>query len=608
MSNLPAQPNSDTMAKEPSPYPKKTTAFNGDSNEWTVRSIRRAWNSTQAHEQWELLVQSKTYQEKDKRIVVIDEKSQLFQAIVEADPRVKNLKCDGPVRDLLPTYKVKATKRGIYHYVDAYAVIPLLSSEKRTMDNRVHFDELDDLRVELGLGRAEADHIISEFVAQDNWSELSAAALREKEAQTAALKKPTVTPPAEPEPADAETQQKCEAIRADVVDEIPPEPAQDTAGSSELDGWFPRDENGKPVTPPDAPVYNWTLFWVSVRNLIAGADLIIDDHHEYVHKFFDVPEGGSLKDRNEDPNELLRRFSAHLNEEKNKVTAPETTEITQERWLEWLNAHDWNKKPFVLTALNYDSIERGEGPVTKLSEWDRTLDDAEDAVQLWLAKQQQPATENTAKSGQGDAQTQPSAPTGHDEPTTRQGAAPVSEEAAIEAPKANPDKFDIDPFLTDAKTLMGIPATRIQEFVNRKYARTLDEWPYSTTKAPGGGQWTVIDPLAVRQRFDKVFGPHGIGWRIVPVEGAQTFVTPTKQGQRDMYEVTLSGYVMEYRMRIGETVEWQRTSAFTDSNDSSDLGYASVGAFSSLMKQALKMLGGYDHFILEKEQQAKSAA
>lgn len=161
------------------------------------------------------------------------------------------------------------------------------------------------------------------------------------------------------------------------------------------------------------------------------------------------------------------------------------------------------------------------------------------------------------------------------------------------------DKFELDPFLTEAKTLMGIPATRIQEFINRRY----EDWAYSKTKAPGGKQWTVIDPIAVRQRFDKVFGPHGIGWRIVPApNGSHVSVTPfneqTKSGERPMYAVTLAGYCLEYRLRIGGDVEWQRTSAFTDSNDSEDLGYAGGGAFSSLMKQALKMLGGYDHFIV----------
>ncbi len=185
----------------------------------------------------------------------------------------------------------------------------------------------------------------------------------------------------------------------------------------------------------------------------------------------------------------------------------------------------------------------------------------------------------------------------------------ASSESANVTPITTGDNFEIDPFLLEAKTLMGIPATRIQEFINRPY----EPWAKSSTKESFGTA-TVIDPLAVRQRFDKVFGPHGIGWHIVPVEnGASMTLTPfvqhTSKGERDMYQITLSGYVMEYRIRIGENIEWQRTSAFTDSNDSDDLGYAGGGAFSSLMKQALKMLGGYDHFIIpEKKRKAAHAA
>lgn len=216
-------------------------------------------------------------------------------------------------------------------------------------------------------------------------------------------------------------------------------------------------------------------------------------------------------------------------------------------------------------------------------------------IEKWI--KEAPVSPN-AKQAQEGPKNDPSATPIPESPTASQEALQKPPETATNIEQPSADKFDIDPFLADAKTLMGIPALRIQEFVNRKY----ESWAYRKSK-DFGKEITVIEPLAVRQRFDKIFGPHGIGWRIVPAnESASTFLTPfteaTKSGERDMYQITISGYCMEYRMRIGETVEWQRTSAFTDSNDSNDAGYAGGGAFTGLMKQALKMLGGYDHFII----------
>ena len=203
MNNQPKTINSDTVKPEPSPIPPGV--------EFTVRSITRGWSATFGHEEWQLVQQSSTNQTLDKRLVAIDEKSDLFKEIVAADPRVLTLE-RGFSRDLLPPYKV-GVKEGQSRYckLERYNAMKISTAETKRKADRVHFDELDDLRKELGLGYAESNNIIRKLLnSGDDWYERCATAIREKAAATAASKgKP-----------------------------------------GELDVWFPRDEEQKPVDDP----------------------------------------------------------------------------------------------------------------------------------------------------------------------------------------------------------------------------------------------------------------------------------------------------------------------------------------------------------------------
>lgn len=166
-----------------SPYPAAI-----DTNSFVVRSIARLWNATMGCEQWTLLQQSKSNQTTDKRRCVIKEDSEIFKAIVAADPRVLDLKRDQVARDLLPTYRVVVTQRGMYCNIDKWEAMPIQRSEQARKDDRVHFDELDDLRKELGIGRADGDRLIRQCIGKNDWWVLAEQALRNKK----------TTPPAEP--------------------------------------------------------------------------------------------------------------------------------------------------------------------------------------------------------------------------------------------------------------------------------------------------------------------------------------------------------------------------------------------------------------------------
>lgn len=173
--------------------------------------------------------------------------------------------------------------------------------------------------------------------------------------------------------------------------------------------------------------------------------------------------------------------------------------------------------------------------------------------------------------------------------------------AVSEPPKTTIELPTPSPLLTSLKTLTGIPVTQITHYMNKKH----DQKYYKNIKAKNGqDHWTDIDPVAVRKRFEKVFGPHGLGWRIVPAQGGgQVVCTPyvqkTSAGkERQMYAVSMCSFVLEYALVTDAgKIEYVQSSAFSDADDNDDMGYAHRGAFTGLMKQALKMFGGYDHFI-----------
>lgn len=379
-----------------------------------------------------------------------------------------------------------------------------------------------------------------------------------------------------------------------------------TDATNALDDTFGKKADKPPVINPG----NWTHDSKKLRKFYADLNdkgwnkygIPESDRSQHIHTALNV---NSLHETNLSPDVTLVTVLVYL--EKlfaNKESDMAKTKLTAADWSAWLTQHGW-KSADVLTILNNHCISNGEAPVTKLSEWPSDLGAAEMAVEAALDKKSAQKADNLNES-EVAGQTIPE----QSETPPQSNIASVEPTNVAAVPKAlDADLFEIDPFLLEAKTLMGIPVMRMQEFINRKY----EKWAYKTSRE-SFGEATIIDPLAVRQRFDKVFGPHGVGWRIIPVpHAAQTILTPftqaTKNGDRDMYSVTLSGYVMEYRVRIGDQVEWQRTSAFTDSNDNDDMGYAGGGAFTSLMKQALKMLGGYDHFIIpEKKKKVGQAA
>jgi hypothetical protein len=112
--------------------------------------------------------------------------------------------------------------------------------------------------------------------------------------------------------------------------------------------------------------------------------------------------------------------------------------ITKEQWAEWLKP--WKGKGYntndCLSALHEDSTKLGQGPVTKFSEWDDTLVQAELAMQRYHANltANLPPPENAQKSAENGATTNeaPAQPAKDDKPQAQD--IPAVETTKQEAP------------------------------------------------------------------------------------------------------------------------------------------------------------------------------
>lgn len=168
----------------------------------------------------------------------------------------------------------------------------------------------------------------------------------------------------------------------------------------------------------------------------------------------------------------------------------------------------------------------------------------------------------------------------------------------LPAPSPEPEKPIIRfPQIT---TLTGVPVGEISARLNKP----LPPDAYSAIKFGVMSGKTDIDPERVRDRFEEVFGPMGIGWRITPHPTAgrvehRTEERTTGKGEiQTWHVVTLVAHTLAYSVLMPDgSLVWADVSTTSDSSDNMDEGYAYRGALTSLMKQVYKLLGGMNHIM-----------
>ncbi len=145
-------------------------------------------------------------------------------------------------------------------------------------------------------------------------------------------------------------------------------------------------------------------------------------------------------------------------------------------------------------------------------------------------------------------------------------------------------------------TLTGVKIGEIPYALDSKYPKIA----YKDIKLDGGRKGTDIGQSFVRDRFDRVFGTHGIGWKFEahPTIGAVRCeqVTSPDGELKEKFKVTLLGHIFKYRIVLPDgSLEWVELSPMSDSGENRKESYAFRSAFTSLLKQALRSFGGFNH-------------
>jgi hypothetical protein len=150
------------------------------------------------------------------------------------------------------------------------------------------------------------------------------------------------------------------------------------------------------------------------------------------------------------------------------------------------------------------------------------------------------------------------------------------------------------------RTLTGISVLNIATELNKH----LPPEAYGAIKYGQMSGKTDIDGDYVRDRFDQVFGPMGIGWRINPHKTAgrveyRSEPRLNKEGKEQTWHiVTLLAHTLQYCMVMPDgNLIWVEASTTTDQHDNMDEQYAYRGALTSLTKQFYRLMGGMNHIL-----------
>jgi hypothetical protein len=190
----------------------------------------------------------------------------------------------------------------------------------------------------------------------------------------------------------------------------------------------------------------------------------------------------------------------------------------------------------------------------------------------------------------------------HEKPAEK---APARDETPIMATVPPETRNDaptdvVAPVLSKITTLTGISAADISKRMNGRFpAAAYEPIPYGPMKGK-----TDLSFDYVRDRFDEVFGPHGLGWKLEPhaVMGKVEHIEVEEQrkdgGTRRVHMVAMEMFVFKYRVVMPDgSMEWIESSPLSDCDDNEDRGYAYRGAWTSLLKQTLRSFGGINHIL-----------
>lgn len=188
---------------------------------------------------------------------------------------------------------------------------------------------------------------------------------------------------------------------------------------------------------------------------------------------------------------------------------------------------------------------------------------------------------------EGEATTPPETPT-------------AAQSVPQSAPAAPEPETAVKPSPVTIRTLTGYNVLSIPAELNKH----LPPQAYGAIKFGQMSGKTDVDGDYVRDRFDKIFGPMGIGWCISPQESAgrveyRSEVRTSNNGKEQTWHiVTLIAHTFQYSVIMPDgSFAWVNASTTSDQHDNLDEQYAYRGALTSLMKQFYRLMGGMNHVI-----------
>lgn len=256
------------------------------------------------------------------------------------------------------------------------------------------------------------------------------------------------------------------------------------------------------------------------------------------------------------------------------------SKLNKNQWAAWLSKHSYDAK-YVLRILHADSIARDAGAVAVFSDWDGN--DFNEVERLILIDQESQKSTNSGDSSEAA-------------PTT-----PETTNSPVAADEPRSEPTNIIP-LVKLATLTGVNILDIPSQLNKH----LPPQAYGPIKYGLMAGKTDLDADYVRDRLVQVFGPMGIGWRIIPhatasrVEYRREERTSSKGEIQTWHIVTLVAHTFQYCVVSADgSLNWVDASTTSDQHDNMDEQNAYKGAMTSLMKQFYKLMGGMNHILYD---------
>jgi hypothetical protein len=388
-------PNSDNTVND------KARFTTPDPTKMVARGIRKVWNLSIGLDEIVLMESSGL-----NRKVVIDPAGSLFATIAHTDPEVLHMERDARARDLIPRMQLTVEMRNGQLVSTAFKPLTISHEETITQQRQATFDALHIYaRDVLGMGRAEIERVIKDTYADhgigDNVKAMAANALIAHYLELHPVKHVEVE--TVPETTSILAQAMPESYAAMIASQTD-KPKWSAVNAVKLGaqeysakGHFLREIQKLDQTIHGGNVGKHVIKALLGKDIIAsiqsiGVQATCDRLQAYLDNY--KPQETTVTDEAQE---------AYLQSNSDQAEAEaKSKKISIKEWREFLAQHHFDGE-YVLSVLHAYSMHHYNVPVTKLSEWNWSLDTALMAIaaDTVLSAKQAPSSPAVAPAGIG---------------------------------------------------------------------------------------------------------------------------------------------------------------------------------------------------------------